>query len=274
VTTAAADRTVRVAGGELKIRRRGRGGPALVFLHYWGGSARTWDAVIGELGPGHDTVCFDQRGWSSSRQLPGPYGLSQLADDLIALLAGLRLDEFVLVGHSMGGKVSQLAAARHPAGMTGLVLVAPAPPLPPAHVTAGYQQMLAHAYDTAETAGQAIKQALTAVSLTEAATQAIVRDSLSADPSARQEWPLRGISADITATIGTIGYPALVVAGERDKVEPPHVLEHNLLPYLSDAEFVVIPRSGHLLPLEAPAALATTIREWLSATQKAHRDAI
>jgi pimeloyl-ACP methyl ester carboxylesterase len=273
VTAGHADSTVRVSGGELKVLRRGRGGPTLVFLHYWGGSARTWDAVTGELGPGHDTVCFDQRGWSSSRQLPGPYGLGQLADDLIALLAGLRLDEFVLVGHSMGGKVSQLAAARRPAGLAGLVLVAPAPPLPPGHVTAEYQQMLAHAYDSAESAGQAIEQALTAVPLTEAARQAIVRDSLSADPPARQEWPLRGISADITATVGTIGYPALVVVGEHDKVEPPHVLEHNLLPYLPDAEFIVIPGSGHLLPLEAPAALAKTMREWLAATAKADGDA-
>lgn len=61
-----------------------------------------------------DTVRFDQRGWGSSRALPGPHRLDQLADDLIDIVKGLGLglDTFALIGHSMGGKVSLLAAAR------------------------------------------------------------------------------------------------------------------------------------------------------------------
>jgi len=36
----------------------------------------------------------------------------------------------VLVGHSMGGKVAQLLASWHPAGLEGLLWVAPSPPVP------------------------------------------------------------------------------------------------------------------------------------------------
>ncbi|WP_241745745.1 alpha/beta fold hydrolase [Streptomyces lydicus] len=53
-----------------------------------------------------DTVRFDQRGWGSSRALPGPHRLDQLADDLIDIVKGLGLDTFVLVGHSLGGNWS------------------------------------------------------------------------------------------------------------------------------------------------------------------------
>jgi hypothetical protein len=33
-------------GLRINVRDRGRGEPSLVFLHYWGGSSRTWDEVI------------------------------------------------------------------------------------------------------------------------------------------------------------------------------------------------------------------------------------
>ena len=54
---------VAVPGGSLEVRIGGgdRTGPTLVFTHYWGGSADTWDEVIGHLPPGQPTVRFDQR---------------------------------------------------------------------------------------------------------------------------------------------------------------------------------------------------------------------
>jgi 3-oxoadipate enol-lactonase len=42
----------------------------------------------------------------------------------------LNLKRYVLVGHSMGGKIAQLMASRRPTGLAGLVLVAPSPPSP------------------------------------------------------------------------------------------------------------------------------------------------
>ena len=42
--------SVPVAGGSLSVRHRRGSPPTLVFLHYWGGSARTWDQVIEHLG--------------------------------------------------------------------------------------------------------------------------------------------------------------------------------------------------------------------------------
>ena len=37
-------------------------GPTLVFLHYWGGSSRTWAPVVARL-EDRDTVTIDFRGW-------------------------------------------------------------------------------------------------------------------------------------------------------------------------------------------------------------------
>lgn len=262
MTTKTTVTSVRVTGGAIDVRRQGQHEPALIFVHYWGGSAHTWDAVIEKLPADRATARFDQRGWSSSRALPGPYHLGQLAEDLIDVAEGLDLDKYVLVGHSMGGKVSQLAAARHPSGLAGVALLAPAPPQPPATVTTEYQQFLAHSYDSAQTVEQALDQALAATPLEAAVRDAVVRDSMASDGAARQEWPLTGIATDITNAARQIDAPVLVLAGEHDLVEPPHVLQEHLLPYIPHTRFDVIPQSGHLLPLEASGAVAAALQDF------------
>ncbi|OIK26093.1 alpha/beta fold hydrolase [Streptomyces malaysiense] len=257
---------VAVPGGSLEVRVGGRGGagPALVFVHYWGGSAGTWDEVIGRLPPGRPTVRFDQRGWGVSRELPGPYHLDRLADDLACVVDVCVPGPFVLVGHSMGGKVSQLLAARGPAGLRGVVLVAPAPPEPPASVTEEYRRGLSHAYDTPESAGHVLDHVLTAAPLPAGARAAAARDSLAAGAEARREWPLRGIARDITRAVRGIAVPVTVLTGADDVVEPPDVLREHLLPHIPHATLTTVPAAGHLLPLEAPGAVAAALGDFLA----------
>ncbi|GGZ26125.1 hydrolase [Streptomyces olivaceoviridis] len=262
-------KTVAVAGGSLEARIEGERGPTLVFAHYWGGSAGTWDEVVRRLPPEQATVRFDQRGWGTSRQLPGPYHLDRLADDLLRVVEECVTGPFVLVGHSMGGKVGQLVAARRPAGLIGAVLVAPAPARPAPAVTEEYRQALSHAYDSPESVGHALDHVLTAVSVPAPVRDAIVRDSLAAAPEARTEWPLRGIAQDITEQARHIRVPVAVLAGEHDKVEPPAVLRACLLPYVPHATLTTVPGAGHLLPLEAPEAIADALVDFLATTRGA-----
>lgn len=240
-------------------------GPTLVLLHYWGGSARTWQAVVDRL-PGRDVVTMDLRGWSRSSDLPGPYTLEELADDTLAVIAAADVGEHVLVGHSMGGKVAQLVAARRPPGLRGVVLVAPGPAKPAAAITPDYQEGLSHAYDSDESVAHVRDHILTATDLTDELKAQVVLDSRSGSDLARPEWPLHGIAADITPQTRLIEVPTLVVAGEHDRVEPVDVLRENLMPYLlPDAELTVLPRTGHLSPLEAPGALAEVITAFVDA---------
>ncbi|MEU1788552.1 alpha/beta hydrolase [Streptomyces sparsogenes] len=233
-------------------------GPTLVFLHYWGGSARTWDLVVDRL-PGRDVLTIDFRGWSRSSGLPGPYTLGQLADDTLAVLADAGVTDYVLVGHSMGGKVAQLVAATRPAGLRGIVLVGSGPAKPAAQITPEYQEALSHAYDSDESVAGARDHILTATELPASIKAQVATDSRAGADAGRTEWPLRGIAEDITEHTRMVSVPALVIAGENDQVEPVDVLRDNLVPYLSQAEFTVIPTTGHLIPLEAPADLVEAI---------------
>ncbi|WP_231905018.1 MULTISPECIES: alpha/beta hydrolase [Streptomycetaceae] len=261
-------KAVPVADGSIEVRVAGGAGRALVFVHYWGGSADTWNDVIGQLPPEQATIRYDQRGWGTSRTLPGPYGLDRLTDDLARIVEACAPGPFVLVGHSMGGKVSQLLAARRPAGLAGLVLVAPAPPQPPALVTEEYRQGLSHAYDSPATVRHALDDVLTATPLSGTARATAERDSLAADDEARTEWPLRGIAADITVAARRIEVPVTVLAGENDVVEPPHVLRDHLLPHIPHATLTTVPGAGHLIPVEAPGAVAAALGDVLTAVRR------
>jgi pimeloyl-ACP methyl ester carboxylesterase len=242
-------------------------GPTLVFLHYWGGSSRTWGPVVARL-EDRDILTIDFRGWGRSKTLPGPYSLHQLARDTLDVVTVEGVTDYILVGHSMGGKVAQLIAATRPDGLRSIVLVGSAPAKPAAEITPEYQDGVSHAYDTAETVAGARDNILTATPLSDDTKAQIVADSLSsASDAARTEWPLHGIAEDITADTRNINVPALVIAGDNDNLEPADLLRHNLLPYLSGADLAVIPNTGHLIPLEAPAELAQLIRSFAPAHQ-------
>ncbi|KAA0097954.1 alpha/beta fold hydrolase [Mycolicibacterium sp. P1-18] len=246
-----AERIVDVGAGGLHARLRTGEDPALVFLHYWGGSHRTWIPVVDRLPPHHAAVTYDQRGWGASNRMPGPFELDQLADDALHVVESCDLRSFVLVGHSMGGKVAQVLAARRPAGLAGVVLVAPAPPAP-AGVTAAQRDALLHAYDDAETVGQAIDHALTRRGLPPELRVQVVEDSLRGSPGARDAWPRRGIVEDVGDAVANIDVPVLVLAGDDDRVDPPATLATHLLPRIPTATMDVLVGTGHLSPLEVP----------------------
>jgi 3-oxoadipate enol-lactonase len=121
-------RIINTTGATVQIAESGDGDPALVFLHYWGGSSRTWQDVIDGLGGRPRSIALDQRGWGGSVATDGRYDLGAMANDAEAVAQTLSLSRYVLVGHSMGGKVAQIVAKRRPDALVGLVLVAPAPP--------------------------------------------------------------------------------------------------------------------------------------------------
>ena len=266
-------RVIKVKDAELFADTSSGTGPALVFLHYWGGSRRTWRLVLTRLHPEQAFVNYDQRGWGDSCSAPGPYDIHRLADDAESVIATLGYTDYVLVGHSMGGKVAHALAARRPAGLVGMVLVAPAPAAP-ADSAELLQQLTMHAYDNEHTVQQNIDQALTYRPLATELREQIVEDSLRAGEEARLAWPKYGLVQDVSAGLSDIDVPILVLAGSHDKVDPPAVLAEHLLPLISHASMTVLEDTGHLSPLEVPDQVAshiTTFIARLSAPSRSRR---
>ena len=247
-----------VDGAQLYADTRSGTAPALVFLHYWGGSRRTWRPVLTRLHPDQAFVNYDQRGWGDSANAPGPYDVQRLADDAQSVIGTMGYTDYVLVGHSMGGKMAQVLTARWPAGLAGVVLVAPAPARPVGS-TEVLQQLTMHAYDDEQSVQQSIDQMLTYQPLTAELRKQIVEDSLRAGDEARLAWPKYVMVQDVSAGLTDVDIPVLVIAGNHDRVEPPAVLADHLLPLMSHASMTVPEDTGHLSPLEVPDQVASHI---------------
>jgi pimeloyl-ACP methyl ester carboxylesterase len=181
-------------------------------------------------------------------------GISELADDALAVVAGLGVSRYVLVGHSMGGKVAQLAASRRPDGLAALALIAPAPPRPA--VDAKAAEALTHAFDSRATVSDALEHMLTERPLPPDLREQVIDDGLAGNREAQLAWPLGGIKMDITAATRAINVPVQVLAGQQDRVDPPESLEANLLPFIPGARMTVVGGTGHLSPLEVPEQIA------------------
>lgn len=117
---------VPVDGGELAVARWGSGATPVVALHGITANHASFGEVADALArAGADVTLLapDLRGRGASADLPGPYGLSRHADDVVALLDALGFGRVLLVGHSMGAYVAALAATRHADRVLGVVLV-------------------------------------------------------------------------------------------------------------------------------------------------------
>ncbi|WP_239451479.1 alpha/beta fold hydrolase [Elioraea rosea] len=116
-----------VGGTRLHVREGGRAdAPAVILLHGFGASLHTWEPWAEALAATHRVIRYDLPGFGLSPPDPnGDYSLARDVALLGALMDRLGVAEAALVGHSMGGRVAWHFAARHPARVTALVLVAP-----------------------------------------------------------------------------------------------------------------------------------------------------
>ena len=250
-------------GTRIHVAQRGSGELAVVFLHYYGGSSRTWDGVASELSDRYRIVATDHRGWGESEAPLDGYGSADLAADAEGVIQTLGLARYVLVGHSMGGKVAQLIASRQPDGLEGLVLVAPSPPSPML-LSDEQRATLTGAYQSRESVEFVIDNVLTAKSLDAARREQVIEDSLKAAPQAKAAWPNVAMGEDITAAVASIDVPTIVISGELDQVDRIATLQAELMPRIPHAAMHILPGTGHLSPLEAPVELAHIIARFVA----------
>ncbi|MBN8736589.1 MAG: alpha/beta fold hydrolase [Xanthomonadales bacterium] len=99
-------------------------GPPLLLLHGFGGSYADWLLATKYLTGNFRVILPDLPGWGESTRLPNAdYGYAAQVDRLHGFVDALHLGEIAVAGHSMGGAIAGLYAAKYPKGVAALVLV-------------------------------------------------------------------------------------------------------------------------------------------------------
>lgn len=276
-----------------------REGEAIILLHGFPESHRTWRAVAPDLARDFFVVAPDQRGFADSGKPEGvdAYKPDRIVEDVMALADALDLERFTLVGHDWGGAVAWLTALHHPERIARLVIVNAPHPLV-------FQKSVIE--DPAQRAGSQYIRAFRNPAM-EAGIEAMGLDTffrktfgshvdLDRIPGEERQayldqWSRPGAltamlnwyraSAIVVPEVGEaaaaptwttfpfphITIPTLVIWGLKDKALLPVQLA-GLHELVDDLRIVTVADAGHFVPWERPEPVVAAIRDFIAETPR------
>ncbi len=245
----------------LNFVETGRGKTTLVFLHYFGGSSKSWKSVIAQLERSFHCIAIDLRGFGGSPQPYEQLSVNDNANDVINLILTLQLKEYVLIGHSMGGKIALDVASQKPPGLTSMILIAPSPPTPE---PSNYKDRinLIVAFRDPRLIEKLIKK-ITAKPLSKNVFEDAVETHLQTSHIAWNGWIEKGSREDISVLMPDIDVPVLIISGASDPNFSAKFLIEEFFKYFPGASFKEI-EGGHLLPVEVPSEVAKFIEKFVT----------
>lgn len=266
-------------GLELEVSAWRTDGRPVLFVHGFSNDRFVFEDVARALSAEARPIAHDLRGHGDSDwSIPRRYHLHDHAGDLWAVLEALELDRVALVGHSLGGNVATLFAARHPERVEALVLVDTGPSLSAdawRWASADVSE-LARAYDSIAEYRRLLAFAYPMGS--EAALDRMARTSLfrrrdgryepKLDPALLDllgsEDQLQQIEAELWDALAKLRCPVLLARGERSAMLSPDVARRMTRQVLCHGRLVEIPGAGHAVAIDSPAALAREIDAFLA----------
>ncbi|MCL4243359.1 MAG: alpha/beta hydrolase [Dehalococcoidia bacterium] len=259
--------------GGLRLHYRDWGDPQVrpvVLLHGGTNHARIWDSTARALAPNFRVIALDQRGHGESAWAAF-YSTEEMAQDLDRFVSALRLDDFDLVGHSMGGMNALVYAAGRPSRLRRLVIVDIGPDMVPPGYTFIEREVRPH--DVFATPKEAIETVRSHSPRADAAELVHrVRNNLLRLADGRWTWrhdPATantrppGTNEAIWARWRSIVAPTLLVRGDLSGLLSEESAQRMVREH-SDCRLVEIAEAGHSVPLEQPKRLLSAIQSFLS----------
>jgi pimeloyl-ACP methyl ester carboxylesterase len=266
--------------------------PAIILLHGFPESHRTWRHVIPALAENHFVLAPDQRGFARSSKPAdvSDYTPDKMVGDLIALADHHKIDRFTLVGHDWGGAIAWMAALTRPDRVARLIIVnAPHPYIFQKTLFDDMGQREASQYITAFR-NPNLEKHIDSIGLSAFFDGSFMKHTdfekiADEKPIYLDQWSQPGAMtamlnwyrassiivppmdstperpAFLSAPFPPVTQPTLVIWGMQDKALLPSQLE-GLGEHVPDLTLIHVD-AGHFVPWEAPEAVVNTITNWL-----------
>jgi pimeloyl-ACP methyl ester carboxylesterase len=246
-----------LAGGILiHYEVTGRGPTRLCLVHGAGGNAGVWIRQLEDLADLVQVIALDLPGHGQS----GGLGCDRI-EDYVRIVRGFLdatgLLPVVLCGHSMGGAVAQAFALAHPASLAGLILVG----------TGARLRVLPRIFELVDRDYPEGVRFIGRLAVSPGAPETLVESLIRQTLTTPQAVTLRDFRAcdafDVTARLGEIRIPTLVICAADDQLTPPKYAQF-LRDRIAGARLALIPGAGHYVQLERPEEINAALREFLT----------
>ncbi len=227
-----------------------RGRPALVFVHGVGSTAAIWDAQLRAFGDAYHCFAVELRGNGVPKPEPLPSEITRAgyADDVLAVLDAYAIENYTIIGCSLGGVVAFELWQRDPGRIEAMAIVGSFARYPNARSYADGIVAAVRAAGSMETfaRGRAERLGLRPERLRETVEQMACKSVPSYLAATEATW-----TGDNRDLLSGITVPALVACGEYDAVAP-LALSEEIAAGIPASELAVIAGAGHVANADAP----------------------
>ena len=252
----------------------GQGTP-VVFVHEFSGDHRSWEPQVRYFSRRYRCVTYDARGYPPSGVPPDPAAYSQdlAVADLLAILDHLEIDRAHIVGLSMGGFTTLHFGLRHPDRARSLAIAGVGYGSTADHDRSWLDDVagLAEFYEqdvAAAAASHGSAPGRIAFMVKDPRGWAEFASQLAEHSGAGSAMTMRGVQGgrpnvyDLRDELAELQLPLLVITGDEDEpcLEPGLFLKRTV----PAAGLAVLPRSGHTVNLEEPAAFNQLVQDLFS----------
>ncbi len=246
--------------------------PAIIFIHGFPYDHTMWEDQIEYLKDEFYCIAYDVRGLGESAVGDGQYTMEGYTEDLFAVMKELKLKRPAVCGLSMGGYIALRAVEKAMDHFSALILCDTKAEADDnaaklkraagiAQINSGEFIKFVDAFVTNCFAEESIKEE-------EKMFHSVLHRSQKNDPLGVKGALIAILSrTDTTPFLSQITIPTLVLCGSYDKLTPP-VLMRAMAEHIPGSEYAVIPRSGHMSPLENPDAVDDLLYGFLKRIEK------
>lgn len=227
---------------------------SLLLIHGAGGSHLSWPAELRRL-PDTAVYALDLAGHGRS-QPPDRSSIAAYTQDVLNFIDALKLENVVVLGHSMGGAVAQMVGLAQPPGVVGLVLIGTGAKL---RVSPAILSTIQEDFPAAV---EMLNQFYWSGSQEPDIEAANRRTMLACPPEVMLNDFLACNQFDMRDQLAEIILPTLVISASADQMTPPKFGQF-LADQLPRAEFALIEQAGHMMTLEAPKQVAQLVGNFM-----------
>jgi 3-oxoadipate enol-lactonase len=248
-------------------------GPCVCMTHSLASDGGSWaEQVPALLGAGFRVLRLDMRGHGGSDPVPGDYTMTQLADDVAAVLDGLGLSRVHYIGLSIGGMIGQAFALEHGAKLISALWCDTLPESPPGGAEIwGPRIRAVHAANSLEPIAEASmdRYLSPAFRARNPGRWQQLRDTVvGTTPAGYLGCSAAILDFDFTARLPAVNLPVLVVCGEEDAGTPASE-NRRLAGLVPGARYEEIAGMRHFPNVEAPDAFNHIMLGWLDTQRRA-----